>query len=295
MKIKIITSYKPGCWEQYAKKGIGSMALQFPKNLDIFVYAEEPKPFCEHDRLKWIDLNTAEPNLINFKERHKNDPVANGKLQEVSGGVRRLAELQTLGGADKNNESFLWDAVRFSNKVFCIINAVKNSSGYDYVIWVDADTYTFRPIPDNFFIKLCPQQTMVTYLGREDQKHPDGGKFPECGFVCYNLNHPEIKNFIQDWENLYTSDEVFKILEWHDSFVFWHLIKKYRSQKNIAVHDIGYQSGVQGHHVFVNSVLGKYIDHMKGTRKIAGTSNKKDLRRIAKTWNLDYWKNAPPT
>ena len=35
MKIKVITSYKPGSWEIYAKKGIESMAQQFPKEIDI--------------------------------------------------------------------------------------------------------------------------------------------------------------------------------------------------------------------------------------------------------------------
>ena len=53
MKIKVITSYKPGCWEQYGKKGIESMAEQFPKEVDIVVYAEEPKPDCKYDRIKW--------------------------------------------------------------------------------------------------------------------------------------------------------------------------------------------------------------------------------------------------
>jgi hypothetical protein len=57
MKIKLITSYKPGCWEQYGKKGIEAMAKQFPPEIDIMVYAEEPKPKCDYDRITWIDLN----------------------------------------------------------------------------------------------------------------------------------------------------------------------------------------------------------------------------------------------
>ena len=138
MKIKVITSYKPGCWNQYAKKGIESMAVQFPKEIDLVVYAEEQKPQCKYDRIKWLDLNTAEPGLTAFKERHKDDPVANGKLQTKANGVRRVPELQTLGGADKNKESFLWDAVRFSNKVICVVNGLRNSAGYDYVINLSA-------------------------------------------------------------------------------------------------------------------------------------------------------------
>ena len=102
MKIKVITSYKPGTWESYAKKGIESMAEQFPKEVDIVVYAEEPKPHCDHERITWVDLNSAEPELFKFKNKHKNDPVANGELQEVEGGVRRPAALKTKGGMDKN-------------------------------------------------------------------------------------------------------------------------------------------------------------------------------------------------
>ena len=292
MKIKFITSYKPGCWDQYAKKGIEAMAKNLPDEIDLVVYAEEKIPACDYERIKWIDLNNAEPELFKFKKRHKNDPVANGKLGNVEGGVRRLPELQKLGGLDKNKESFLWDAVRFANKVFCVINAVRNSLDYNYVVWLDADTNIFRPMPFEFITKLLPQNTMVTYLGRENPTLNDGGKYPECGFVGYNLQHPETQNFINEWERLYKEDSVFKILEWHDSYVFWHLTKKFRQEKLIEVNDIGKWVGVKGHHVFVNSVLGQYIDHMKGDRKIKGSSSKKDLKTTID--NVEYWKNVPP-
>ena len=146
------------------------MAQHFPKEIDIVVYAEEPKPKCDYDRIQWVDLNNAEPELTSFKQRHRDDPIANGKLTEIEGGVRRVPELQKLGGMDINKESFLWDAVRFANKVFCVVNGVRNSKDYDYVVWLDADTFTFRPVPMDFFEKLLPKDTMVTYLGRENPK-----------------------------------------------------------------------------------------------------------------------------
>ena len=204
--------------------------------------------------------------------------------------MRRSAELK---GLDKDKESFLWDAVRFSNKVFCIINAIRNSNDYDYVVWLDADTYTFNPVPISLFENLLKDHTMLTYLGR-------GDIYPECGFVGYNLKHTEIQNFVNDWEKLYVTDEVFKLLEWHDSYVFWYLTKKYRKESpyEIKVNDIGYWKGVKGHHVFVNSELGLYMDHMKGNRKTKGTSTKNDLRKNpnAKTTvhDIDYWKKVPP-
>ena len=58
---------------------------------------------------------------------------------------------------------------------------------------------------------------------------------------------------------------------------------------------IGYGSGVKGHHVFINSVLGLYMDHFKGNRKDTGTSSKKDFRPQSRAetkdiTQLDYWK-----
>ena len=295
MKIKIITSYKPGTWDKYSKRGINSMVENLPTEVDIVVYCEEPKPNYDSKRITWIDLNTTEPNLFAFKNKHKNDPVACGETTPIDGGVRRLPN---AGNMDRGKGSYLWDAVRFSNKVFCIVNAVRNSPEYDNVVWIDADTYTFRPMPIKFLEDLLPINTMLTYLGRENFDLNDGGKYPECGFVGYNLRHPEVQNFVNEWEQLYTTDNVFKLLEWHDSFILWHLAKKFKKEKNIKVNDIGYAKGVKGHHVFINSELGLYIDHMKGKRKQQGTSAKKDLRQPTSKapvniWNIDYWKNRP--
>jgi hypothetical protein len=53
--------------------------------------------------------------------------------------------------------------------------------------------------------------------------------------------------------------------------------------------DIGKGAGVKGHHVFINSVLGAYVDHMKGKRKVKGKSSASDL--MIKR-DEDYWKNV---
>ena len=238
MKIKVITSYKPGTWPKYAERSVKSVIENWP-DVAINVYhegaCEESKMF--HPRVKWIDLHEVQPELVAFKERHKDDPVACGELEEIEGGVRRPA---AFNGNDKNKGSFLFDAVRFANKVFCVTHSIKTSveKDYDYVI----------------------------------------------------------QNFAETWESLYINDKVFELLEWHDSYVFWHLSKWYREFKKIEVNDIGYWKGVKGHHVFVNSELGLYIDHFKGKRKNIGSSAKNDLRGTRSSTDvsgLDYWKSKP--
>ena len=99
MKIKVITSYKPGTWEKYADRCVQSILDNWPE-INVNVYHEGP---CDetgklHPRLEWIDLHEAQTELKNFKERHKNDPVAHGELQQIPGGVKRLPE---AGGMDR--------------------------------------------------------------------------------------------------------------------------------------------------------------------------------------------------
>ena len=286
MKYKVITTFKPGDWERYAKRMVVSVLKNWP-DVSITIYFEGQCPDFTDQNIEYVDINKANKELQNFRIRHANDPVANGKLVEIPGGVKRSKRLDTEGGLDAKKESYLWNAVKFSFKVSCITHAVKTYTNYDYVIWLDDDTYTFRTIPKSFLVELCPSDTLVTYLGRENDR--GSNKYPECGLVGYNINHSLIQNFIQEWENLYTSDKIFELLEWHDSYVFWYMTKEYRKKLNAKVHDIGYKTGVKGHHVFVNSVLGQYIDHFKGDRKSDKKSRADDIRKTPELKEIDYW------
>ena len=286
MKYKVITTFKPSDWDKYSKRMVQSVLDRWP-NADITIYYEGQRPDYRDELVTWRDIDKANPKLHKFREHYKNDPVAMGKLDEIPGGVRRSARLATEGGLDAKKESYLWNAVKFSYKVSCVTHAVKTYTDYDYVIWIDDDTYTFRDIPMQFIESICPNDTLVTYLDRENDR--GSNKYPECGLVCYNMKHKLIQNFVNDWEKLYTSADIFELLEWHDSYVFWHLTKEYRQKHSAKVHDIGYSKGVKGHHVFVNSELGQYIDHFKGDRKRARSSKGEDIRKTPDMQKIDYW------
>ena len=136
-----------------------------------------------------------------------------------------------------------------------------------------------EPITKEFVIGLLPQDKLVNFLGR-------GQKYPECGWVCYNRRHPKIKKFMETWTDLYNKDTIFNEMEWHDSYLFWQIVQRVAPQDGV---DIGKGAGAKGHHVFINSVLGEYIDHMKGKRKIKGKSSRSDLRTQR---NEKYWQNV---
>ena len=85
-------------------------------------------------------------------------------------------------------------AVRFSHKVYCMHHAINNIDA-DLIIWLDADSFTFAPIPLKFLHKLTDKDTYCTYIGRPGNEGNKARKWSECGFMAYNTNHPENINF----------------------------------------------------------------------------------------------------
>jgi hypothetical protein len=273
--LQVITTFPQNRWDVYAKRMLQSHIDYWPDNVKITAYHEGPTPDLHHEKIEYVNTEKVNPDLVAFKNRHKNDPVANGELQEIAGGARRHPN---AGNNDRGKGSYLWDAVRFAHKTFAVDHAIKNID-VDYVLWLDADTYTFRSIPKDFVTNLLPFDKLVNYLGR-------GNKYPECGWVCYNRRHVLIKKFMDTWTNLYKQDTIFKELEWHDSYIFWQVLKRVAPEHGV---DIGKGAGAKGHHIFINSVLGAYLDHMKGKRKAKGKSSASDLKS---TRNETYWKNV---
>ena len=275
MKLAVVTTFPPNRWTAYAERMLKSHIEFWPDDVILYAYHEGDMPTLVHKKVKFINIEEVNPDLVAFKKKHKDDPVANGETQEIPGGVRRNPN---AGKNDRGKGSYLWDAVRFAHKTFAVDHAIKTIDA-DYVLWLDADTYTFRSITKEFVLGLLPEDKLVNFLGR-------GEKYPECGWVCYNKRHPQINQFMDTWTDLYKNDTIFKELEWHDSYLFWQILKRVAPDQGV---DIGKGAGAKGHHVFINSVLGGYIDHMKGKRKVKGKSSKSDLRGGR---NEEYWQNV---
>ena len=105
MKYKIITTFKPGDWDKYAKRMVQSVLDNWP-NADVTVYYQQPHMPDFNENITWFDIDKANPNLHKFREKYKSDPVAMGKLNEIPGGVRRSPRLKTEGGKDAFKESY---------------------------------------------------------------------------------------------------------------------------------------------------------------------------------------------
>ena len=96
---------------------------------------------------------------------------------------------------------------------------------------------------------------------------------------------------MKEWQELYTKDKLFKLAEYHDSYLFQHLVEHFEfvfpDFKHTSIS--GSHPNRPGVHVFINSPLGQYMDHLKGARKIKGKSKKEDLYVNRQE---DYWKKV---
>jgi len=196
---------------------------------------------------------------------------------EDDGMYEAIPDLKKFVDRNKHRpyKDFLQDAVRFSYKVYGYCHAIKQYSDYDFVMGVDADSVFYHPMPEEVVAtELYKEDCMITYLGR-------GGQYSECGFLGFNMNHPEIQNYADEMLEMYNSDKIYKLIECHDSFV-WDYVRKKFEERGVLNNNIGDHKKA---HVQARSVLGRFYDHTKGPiRKQEGYSgeNAMVLREVKK-------------
>lgn len=269
MNATLVTTFHQKGLDDYAQKFIES----FEKNtfdIPLIIYAEDCDPLIESKNITCYNQKKLK-KLIEFKNRWKNVPKANGKCPP---------EIKAKRPKDWHKE-FKWDAVRFANKVYAVFDAA-NKCNTDWIVWIDADTIIHSKFNLDDLMNFLPSNSYISYLGRER-------KWPECGFYGINLKTEAGNNFLTLFEKMYEDAEngIFKLQEWHDSFVFDYVLTETQKQyPNESVHNIS-EGLIKGEgHPFINSELGKYIDHLKGNRKELGKSKPTDL--IIKR-NEQYW------
>ncbi|WP_246662717.1 hypothetical protein [Rhizobium sp. P44RR-XXIV] len=220
----------------------------------MVVYAEDVDVEEKDRRLLVFNQSEELPLLRDFRAAYGENLQANG-FRPVRNGLMR---------------DFRWDAVRFSNKVFAVADAIRRyRTTVDQLIWLDADTVTHREIPRSFIDGIAPRgNQLAAYLNRRI--------YPECGWVAYNLRHPALLSFVDRFEGAYSSGYFLNLKESHDSFVFWKVLQQMELDQEAQFKRLG--SCLTKTHVFINSALGGYMDHLKGDRKAAGKSRRRDLK-----------------
>jgi hypothetical protein len=273
----ITTFHKPGL-EVYGQRFIDSFAQRVDKNIKLIVYAEDCTPINpDPGQIIIQDARATLPKLNAFKETWKNIPKANGDISADPIRSRRK----------DSNKVFKWDAIRFANKVYAVFDACAKREG-NWIVWMDADSYIHSDWSYAAFKGLLPENKYITYVGRGKGSQT----WPECGFYGLNMNHPVCHSFLQEFERMYEDAEkgMFLLPEWHDSYIFGEILKKY---SEFPSHDYSADMYLNeaksggGGHPLINGPLGKWIDHMKGGRKDQGKSLRKDIivNRTERYWN----------
>jgi len=249
-KIQAVTTFHADGYDQYGKRFLESFDAHWPAGVMLHIYCEDIAPAEQSARFVYHDL-ADDAELAAFKQRHAATPKHRGILEDGDYGYR-------------------WDAVRFAHKVFALTGCALGPAGTEgRLFWIDADTVTHSAVPDFLFAAILPDHVYTSYLGRPHA-------YPECGFVGYRLDHPAHAEFMTFWRGLYLNDTLFELPEWHDSYVYDLVRRTFEEKGKFSSLDIAV-TAPPSDHPFVNSILGQYMDHLKGSeRKEAGGSFAED-------------------
>lgn len=265
-KILAITTFNKDGLDLYGQRFLNSFAQNVDKEIKLICYAEKCQPENPSPKnILILDQEEALPKLVNFKKTWGNVPMATGTCPWPQ--KRR-----------DHHKTFKWDAIRFSNKVYAVFDACERAE--DWCVWIDADTFVHSPWSYKEFCSILPDDAWLTFVGRGKA----AATWPECGFYGLNVKNQTCLDFVKEFENMYEQANIgiFKLPEWHDSFVFGHILDKYKSLYP-NVHDYTQDMILKtaasggGGHPLINTILGKWIDHLKGARKQLRKSKKQDL------------------
>jgi len=257
--VNVVTTMHRGGYELYGRKMIRSFLQHWPSNTTLTVYAEDFQPEESSDRLEVLDLHATCPELLAFKKA----TIFPWQKGLIGPNVARETGLKQTDSYD-----YKFDALKFSNKVFAYCKQATRTTA-PYMVWLDADTVTLKPVPEDFIASLG--DGFLYYLGRRYMHS-------ECGFMRFDLRHPNAQLFFKTMQAMYESGEIYTLNEWHDSFVFDTVRSVLCASGTIDAHSIS--SYDVPRHPFVNSVLGDYMDHLKGNRRKArGASASRDRRK----------------
>ena len=229
LRIGVVTTLNKKLYKQYGYKFFETYNWPF----DLIVYSED---MLDIPRTGLVVRSTFDeiPEAYNFVERNKDKPVAD------------------------TPQGYLMDAVRFSYKVYAYTHEIITNEDYDGLICIDADSIFNKRIDEEWIEKhIHRKESFMTYLGR-------GNLYSECGFLYFNLQHENTKEYAIRMQEFYNTDSVYKLKEYHDSYVWDYARKQTEEIHGVKNHSIG--DGKPGH-VQARSILGPVYDHIKGPKR----------------------------
>ncbi len=273
--LTICTTYGTKYWPLPIQKALQTIEKNWPGHAEVLVYPDDMSQQMPLRNFKYLDLCKEQPTLQEFIDRHKDNPQLNPRVRQDSTEAHDF---------DKDTKIYIYDAVRFSYKVFACIDAYRRTRP-DMLWFLDADIVTFDKVTMDWLTHITPDDKFTSYLGR-----PKKG-FSETGYYAFNTKHKHADEFFDRWQKYYTQDQFLKLKGFTDSFTFDAVRLEMEKEGKIVNEDLNdgrWAGDRRSRHPFINSELGQYMDHLKGyTRKSAMTSKKRDLTT---NQTHPYWK-----
>lgn len=239
MSLTIVTGWSPSCWEKYAHYFAETLEKFWPADVPVVAYVEEGDSAIA-PRIVKRQLGECE-GAVEFIERHRGNRLYNGLVPSP----------EWRASALRIGYEFRFDAVKFSRQGFIPYHAAL-AAKTEYLAWFDADVVFTKAVdPARMIERLLPPDRHIAYIGR--LKH-----HPDIGFQLYRL--PQALPFLKLFRDLYASDEVFKLGEWHSAYVWREaMLRSGIPSHNLSPDALGDAWG--------RSPLNDFSVHRKGPRK----------------------------
>lgn len=240
--LRVCSGFSPAGRVQYGERFLRSFDRYWPAGVELSVWVEEP---FEMPRGACRDL-WAIPGALEFAQRHRDNLAAQGREPQPCWKDRER----------RQGYSFRTDAYKFWKQILIPEAAAADLADGDVLVWLDGDVETTRPVPYELVAQLLGVGD-VAFLGREP-------KHSEIGFWAVRLND-ETRQFLHDIAQVYRSDAVFGLPQWHSAYVWDHV----RRQADLVERNLTNPAMPTGH-VWPHTQLGRYMRHDKGGRKGVG-------------------------
>lgn len=247
MALTICTGWSPAGWQEYAHRFVDGFTRFWPADVRLIAFVEEIVPLPAGRHVIEQRLLSEIPGAAEFIQRHRKTPERCGRAP-----VRGWKDKEVAAGY-----SFRFDAVKFARMAF-ITHAAALEVGDGVMAWFDADVVTHAAVPPGFVEGLLGEAD-ICYLGREP-------KHSEIGFTAYRL--PAALPMLWHYRETYHTDAVFGLPEWHSAYV-WDVARLASGAKARNLTPGGHG------HVWFQSPLARYTDHLKGKRKSRGSSKER--------------------
>lgn len=239
----ICTGFSPKGFTEYGANFLETFDQHWPSEVRLLCFTEESVSVPRGGlRSLWTCAGAR-----SFIDRNVSDPQRCGKAAHPAWRPKD----------HQRGYSFKFDAVKFSRQCFIPEGAAEELEDGEVLIWFDADVITFAPPPKGFIENLLGKHDLC-YLGRMNMHS-------EIGFWAVRLS-PKTRAFLAALADIYRSDLIFTLREWHSAFAFDYIRcrAEYLSVYNLTPRGQG--------HVWFQSPLAQYTDHLKGQRKGMGKS-----------------------